>query len=66
MALDIDDGQDMLTEWIREVRDGSLTGRVIASGVYGAPELYSDIGMEEEIDRKAIEDELLFNTHLNT
>ena len=66
MALDIDDGQDMLTEWIREVRDGSLTGRVIASGVYGAPELYSDIGMEEWIDRKAIEDEPLFNIHLNT
>lgn len=66
VALDIDDGQDMLTEWIREVRDGSLTGRVIASGVYGAPELYSDIGMEEWIDRKAIEDEPLFNIHLNT
>ena len=66
VALDINDGQNRLTEWIREVRDGSLTGRVIASGVYGAPELYSDIGMEEWIDRKAIEDESLFDLHLNT
>ena len=66
VALGIENGASKLADWLGEVRLGSLTGRVIASGVYGAPELYSDIGMEEWIDRKAIEDEPLFDIHLNT
>lgn len=66
VALGIENGADKLADWLSEVRNGSLTGRVIASGVYGAPELYSDIGMEEWIDRKAIEDESLFDIRMNT
>lgn len=66
VALGIDNGAAELAGWLREVRNGTLTGRVIASGIYGAPELYSDIGMEEWIDRKAIEDEPLFDIRMNT
>ena len=66
VALGIENGEERLAEWLEEVRSGSLTGRVIASGTYGPSELYSDIGMEEWIDRKAIEDEPLFDVRMKT
>lgn len=66
VALGIENGEERLADWLEEVRNGSLTGRVIASGTYGASELYSDIGMEEWIDRKAIEDEPLFDVQMKT
>lgn len=58
-------GENHLTEWLDEIEKGSLTGRVIASRTYGIDNLYSDRHLAALIDRKAVQDEAMFNVRMN-
>lgn len=62
----IENGEERLLLWLNEIRDGSLTGRLIASRTYGVADLYSDVQLTGWIDRKAIQDEHLFDVRMNT
>jgi len=65
-SLRIEHGEEHLIEWLREVEKGSTEGRVIASRTYGLAKLYADEDLSGWIDRKAIQDEKLFDIRLNT
>ncbi len=62
----IENGEEYLAEWLDDVRRGTLTGRVIASRTYGVASLYKDMDLEDWIDRKAVQDEGLYNVRLST
>ena len=62
----IENGEENLLLWLDEISAGSLTGRLIASRTYGVADLYSDVQLSGWIDRKAIQDEQLFDVRMNT
>ena len=62
----IENGAEKLLMWLDEISAGSLTGRLIASRTYGVADLYSDVQLSGWIDRKAIQDEQLFDVRMNT
>ena len=62
----IENGEERLLQWLDEIKAGSLTGRLIASRTYGVADLYSDVQLSGWIDRKAIQDEQLFDVRMNT
>lgn len=59
-------GEERLLEWLGEVERGTLAGRIIASRTYGVAELYSDIDLEDWIDRSAANDEGSYDLTMNT
>lgn len=65
IAQGIDNGQDKLLDWLDEIEKGTLTGRVIASRTYGVGSLYSDTEIRRWIDRRAVQDEELFDIKIN-
>lgn len=65
-ACGIENGEEHLLSWLREVEEGSLTGRVIASRTSGVAQLYSDEDLEDWIDRRAVQDEELFDVRMST
>lgn len=66
LSQGIEDGEERLLMWLDEVESGSLTGRLIASRTYGVADLYSDVQLSGWIDRKAIQDEQLFDVKMST
>lgn len=66
LSQGIEDGDERLLMWLDEVESGSLTGRLIASRTYGVADLYSDVQLSRWIDRKAIQDEKLFDVKMST
>lgn len=65
-AENIRNGEQYLLRWLDEIEAGSMAGRVIASRTAGISSLYPDKDLHGWIDRKAIEDEILFDLKLNT
>ena len=59
-------GADHLLEWISEIERGTPIGRIISSRTYGVSELYSDYDLEKWIDRKAVQDEEMYDVVLKT
>lgn len=64
MTQGIENGAENLLQWLDEIRDGSLTGRTIASRTHGVASLYKDVQLSEWIDRKAIQDEKKFKVKM--
>lgn len=65
-ANGIENGEQHLLEWLEEIDKGSLVGRVIASRTHGVAGLYGDVDLKKWLDRKAIQDENLFDVQLKS
>lgn len=66
LSQGIENGEERLLMWLDEVESGSLTGRLIASRTYGIADLYSDVKLGSWMDRKAVQDENLFDVKMST
>lgn len=66
VAAGIEHGENYLLEWLEEIKKDTVVGRVIASRTYGVRSLYEDADLDEWVDRKAIQDEELFDVQLTT
>lgn len=65
-AIGIEHGEEHLIEWLDEIEQGTAVGRIIASRTYGIGKLYADKGIEALMDRRAIQDESLFNIKIDS
>lgn len=65
-AMGIEHGEEHLLEWLDEIEQGTAVGRIIASRTYGIGRLYADKGIESLMDRRAIQDESLFNIDIGS
>lgn len=66
ISLGVSNGEEHLIEWIKEVENDSLIGRVICSRTHGIHNLYRDAGLDDWIDKRAVDDEKLFQVNMNT
>lgn len=65
-AAGIEHGEEHLLEWLEDIDQGTLVGRVIASRTHGVASLYGDVDLKRWLDRKAIQDENLFDVQLKS
>ena len=65
-ANGIEHGEAHLLEWLDEIERGTAIGRIIASRTYGIGKLYADTGIEALMDRRAIQDEKLFDIMIDS
>ncbi len=65
-AVGIEHGEEHLLEWLDEIEQGTPVGRIIASRTYGIRDLFSDKVAESLVDRRAIQDESLFDVQVDS
>ncbi|MBQ0018790.1 MAG: hypothetical protein KBS63_06290 [Clostridiales bacterium] len=65
-AVGIEHGEENLLEWLDEIEQGTPIGRIIASRTYGIRNLFSDKVAESLVDRRAIQDESLFEVQVDS
>lgn len=64
-AMGIEHGEEHLLEWLDEIEKGSETGRIIGSRTYGIGRLFADKNIQGLMDRRAIQDEKLFEVSMD-
>lgn len=56
---------ELLLDWLDEIDNGTVLGRVIASRTHGVASLYGEKDLRELLDRKAIQDEDRYNVRMS-
>ena len=65
-ANGIEHGEEHLLEWLDEIEQGTAIGRIIGSRTYGIGKLFADKEIEALMDRRAIQDEKLFDISIES